>query len=206
MCGRYSLHGPHSRLRRQFGVDDDLEYDSYNIAPGSRIPVIRPGRRLELVRWGLRAGGRVANVRDDSTVKPWARSLLRERVVLPMSGFYEWQAPKEPRGRKQPYYMTPMSSDYLAVAGAIARWDDRGATLFTSAPNDLLAPIHDRMPVLLDAEGVELWLDPDTPIARVLELLRPAPDGALRMWPVGIAVNRVTPETDGPALIEPCPA
>lgn len=203
MCGRYALHGPFEALRTQFGLRTPpaLE-DRYNIAPSAPVLTIGPDREATLVRWGLRANGTVANVRDDScTQRPWARALLRTRCVIPVSGFYEWRAPASPRGRKQPFYATASDARYLAFAGALAQWDALGATLFTTAANRTMAPVHDRMPVLLDAHGVAAWLEPSTSPDALLALLRPAPDDALRVHPVGAAVGN--PRSQGAALIAP---
>lgn len=200
MCGRYALYGPHSRLREEFRVVQmpDLP-DRYNIPPSTDILVIRPDRRAELVRWGLRKGGQVANVRSDSVGKPWARALLGSRCVIPASGFYEWQA-AAPKARKQPFYVTPTDASYFAIAGALGSWDGPGATMFTTDACDLMATVHTRMPVLLDPVGVELWLDPQTPVSVLVELLQPAPEETLRLWPVELAVSNV--RNEGPALIE----
>lgn len=203
MCGRYALHGPFEALRAQFGLRalPALE-DRYNITPSSAVLTVGPDREATLVRWGLRANGTVANVRDDSCAnRPWARALLRTRCVIPASGFYEWRAPATPRGRKQPFYARPTGAPYLAFAAALARWDETGATLFTTAANRAMAAVHDRMPVLLDAQGVADWLAPTTGLDRLLALLRPAPEDALRLHPVGAAVGN--PRSQGPALIAP---
>jgi putative SOS response-associated peptidase YedK len=191
MCARYPLHGPHSRLREQFGLTDVPELaDRYNIAPSTDIVVVRLERRAKVLRWGLKKNGTVANIRDDSTDKPWARSLLAQRCVLPASGFYEWQKPAERRRRKQPFYVTPSGDGpYFAIAGAVGFWEGIGATLFTTTANEPMKAIHERMPVLLDAAGVDAWLDPETPLARLLELLRPAPDEQVRARRVSLAVT-----------------
>jgi putative SOS response-associated peptidase YedK len=207
MCGRYVLYGPDSRLVEGFDLRAPPPLlPRYNITPGSAVLAIREGpegRLAESIRWGLKRNGSVANVRDDSVAKPWAWRLLHARCVLPANGFYEWQVPGDPRARKQPWYLTSPGGGLLAFAGVVGRWEDAGVALFTTGPNETMRPIHDRMPVLLDAAGVDRWLDPHTPVAQAVALLRPAPDAALRAWPVSTAVNDAHHE--GAQLIEPLP-
>ncbi len=207
MCGRYVLYGPEGRLREAFGLRELPPFrPRWNIAPGAEVLAIRQardGRRAEMVRWGLRRNGAVANVRDDSVGKPWAWRLLHARCVLPADGFYEWQPARSPAGRKQPWCLAPASDGFFAFAAVLGDWDGRGVSLFTTEPNETVRPIHDRMPALLDARGVERWLDPRTPLADAVHLLGPAPDSAMRAWPVSTAVNDARHE--GPTLIEPLP-
>jgi putative SOS response-associated peptidase YedK len=201
MCGRYALYGPHSRLREQFGVLELPELiDRYNIPPSTDILVIQPSRQAELVRWGLKKGGKVINVRSDSVEKPWARALLGTRCVIPASGFYEWQQPRVPKARKQPFYISPSEAPYFAIAGALGFWEGRGVTMFTAGAYVAMAELHDRAPVLLDEAGMDTWLDPDTPDADLVKLLQPVPESAVRIRPVGLAVSNA--RNEGPELIE----
>ena len=207
MCGRYVLYGPDSRLVEGF----DLRaipplLPRYNITPGSAVLAILQGpegRRAQTLRWGLKRNGSVANVRDDSVAKPWAWRLLHERCVLPADGFYEWQAPGGAGARKQPWYVSSASGGLLAFAGVLGHWEEAGVAIFTTGPNESMRPIHERMPVLLDAAGIDRWLDPHTPAAQAAQLLRPAPDATIRAWPVSTAVNDAHHE--GAQLIEPLP-
>lgn len=203
MCGRYVQYGSPERLSRLYQLRGlPAFFPRYNIAPGTDVLVILTasfGRRGEMVRWGLRPDGTVANVRDDSADKPWARVLLKSRCVIPANGFYEWRAPAEPHGHKQPFYVTPAADEFFAFAGVIGSWEGRGVSLFTTGANVAMQPIHDRMPVLLDAAGVDAWLDPGTSVNDVLDLLRPPPADSVRAWPVSTAVN--DPRHDGAELI-----
>lgn len=205
MCGRYVLYGPDSRLVEGFDLrTPPLLLPRYNITPGSAVLAIfqgPQGRQAREVRWGLKRNGSVANVRDDSVAKPWAWRLLHTRCVLPANGFYEWQALRDSGGRKQPWYLSSPTDRLLAFAAVLGRWDEDGVALFTAGPNETMRPIHDRMPVLLDAEGVDRWLDPHTPVAEATHLLRPAAEKALRAWPVSSAVNDARHE--GEQLIAP---
>jgi putative SOS response-associated peptidase YedK len=211
MCGRYALHGPHGRRREALGdevarslvdrfIDDLVRHTRYNIAPGSDVPVIavRDGEpELRLVRWGLKQDGKPFNIRSDSAPKPWARSLLRSRVVFPASGFYEWQA--QGRGPKQPWYFRDPEGRYLAIAGVVGHWEGLGAAMFTCDANDVMRPVHDRMPVVLDEAGAAAWLDPATRFDDMLALLHPA--APLVRYCVGRAVGNS--RNEGPGLVEP---
>ena len=210
MCGRYAIHGPHSRRREALEdaaarslvdrfIDDLIRHTRYNIAPGTEVPVIaaRGGEpELRVVRWGLKKDGKPFNIRSDSATKPWARSLLRSRVVFPASGFYEWQA--QGRGPKQPWYFRDPEGRYLAIAGVTGQWDGPGAAMFTCDANEIMRPVHDRMPVVLDEAGVAAWLDPATRLDDVLALLRPA--APLVRHRVGRAVGNS--RNEGPGLVE----
>ena len=205
MCGRYVLYGPDSRLVEAFDLRGGAALlPRYNIAPGSGVVVIRQdeqGRHAETLRWGLRRNGSVANLRDDSAGKSWAWPLLHARCVIPANGFYEWQAPEGPHARKQPFYLSPQGAPLFAMAAVVGHWEDTGVALFTTGPNAVMRPIHDRMPVLLDAAGLRAWLDPHTPVREAVRLLQPAPQDALSAWPVSTQVNDAHHE--GPHLIEP---
>src|SRR5690606_3488114 len=122
MCGRYAIYGPHSRHRPAQAdptlvdrfTDELLAHVRYNIAPSTRVPVIamrEGGPALDVLRWGLKADGKPFNIRDDSADKPWARTLLKSRVVFPLSGFYEWQAQES--GPKRPHFFVPADGDWL---------------------------------------------------------------------------------------------
>lgn len=144
------------------------------------------------------------NARAESVVdKPMFRDAFRRtRCVIPASGYYEWKS--LPDG-KQPYYITPTSGPILSIAGLWSEWRDRvnGETLVTctmivTQANSLVSSIHDRMPVLFDEEGIEDWLAGKGGI----ELLVPAAEDALRMWPVSRRVSKPG-NGDDPSLIEP---
>jgi putative SOS response-associated peptidase YedK len=197
----------------------------WNIAPGSDILVIgqREGRpALAALRWGLvprwardpAIGNRLANARSEAiATKPSFRAAFRRRrCLVPASGFYEWQQ-RAGAERKQPWFMSATDGQLLAMAGLWEFWrrpEDsdsempqslRTVCLITTEPNALMAPIHDRMPVLLSGKACAQWLDPDTP-PQVLEgLLSAAPEGFLQAWPVSRAVSKAS--HDGPELIAP---
>ena len=131
--------------------------------------------------------------------------MRRRRCIVPMSGFYEWQA--RPAG-KRPHYICPVDVMFIGVAALWERWvrptdgeEIDTFTLVTTDANAMMAPLHDRMPVILPAESYGLWLDSRHPVAEVTEWIRPAHEGVLRHYPVGKTVGRVS--NDGPELIEP---
>src|SRR5690606_33686215 len=99
-------------------VEGLSNHTSYNIAPSTQVPIITMkggDPALEVLRWGLKPDGKPFNIRDDSADKPWARPLLRTRVVFPLSGFYEWQAQES--GPKRPHLFVPAQDAWLAIAG-----------------------------------------------------------------------------------------
>lgn len=180
MCGRYSLTSPPEAMRRLFGFSTRPNLPArYNIAPTQDVPVVRlgdreGGRELAMMRWGLVpswAGeiGRVApliNARIESVLsKPAFRQAVRaRRCLVPADGFYEWAGPA---GGKQPYYVTLGARPLFAFAGIWERRRDAaGAALdsmaiLTAPSNRILAPIHDRMPVIVTPREYAMWLDCD---------------------------------------------
>ncbi|MCV0402461.1 MAG: SOS response-associated peptidase [Chloroflexi bacterium] len=218
MCGRFSQGEPSHRISDYFGAypDDDLPDGLYNVPPTETIRMVvqrEDERRLVAAQWGFRpfwaAGDRRPGAKSwinarsetawDSSV--FGRSLRGRRCIVPADAFYEWDRTTSPR---QPYAIGPAAEGgMLALAGIWTPLHDEGLTaaILTTAPNELLAPIHDRMPVILDADGWEAWLDPDADLGLVAALMRPAPADQVRMWPVSTAVNRVA--SDGPDLLRP---
>ena len=202
----------------------------YNVAPTDDVYAIatRHGvRKLGTFRWGLvphwakdpKVGNRMINLRAETvSEKPsFQRTLQRHRCVIPADGFYEWKHLGRGR-RKQPFFIRAKDGEPLALAGLWEAWKERGddagpeeeaeaewlrtCTVLTTEPNDLLAPVHDRMPAILTPEDVDTWLDEDvTDVSTLSKLLRPYPSELLEMWPVTTEVNTVT--NDGPELVEP---
>jgi putative SOS response-associated peptidase YedK len=213
MCGRFGMSVPRPRLSEAFPhVDFPLTLaPRFNIAPTQDVLALRQagGRATaELVRWGLGAPGgagrALINVRSETAVRdgPYRRLLQHERVVIPASHFYEW------RGRR-PLLIRPRAG-LLAFAGLRDWWTDprTGATvpavtILTCPPNDLLRPVHSRMPVILDPAGWQAWLDPRTSLARVAAALVPCPDDRLEVLPASPLVN--DHRNEGPELLEPVP-
>ena len=224
MCGRYALHGPQSRLRDYFDLRVSAEWQARdNIAPQSDVLVIRQrpelGRVGQMVRWGLiprwardvSIGLKLNNARAETVAeKPsFKSSFERHRCLIPASGFYEWQAVDEAgKTRKQPWYIRPAGDgEFLAMAGLLAAWrSPQGADIvstcvITTTPNELMAPIHDRMPVLLAPTQFDAWLDPAfRDVAALSQWLQPAAAEGMLARPVGSRVSNA--RNEGPELID----
>ena len=195
----------------------------FNIAPTQPIAAVRqlgPGepRQLDALRWGLipswakdpAIGNRMINARAETLAeKPAYRAAYRQRRCLVLAdGFYEWQ--KTASG-KQPYYIRLADDRPFAFAGLWERWQDKtlkdapvleSCTIITTDANQLVQPIHDRMPVILAPEDYEQWLDPSLDAAEQLApLLRSYPAEKMTAYPVSSLVNR--PTNDSPECIQP---
>ena len=211
MCGRYALEAPRSQLSRRFALDECVDFPArYNIAPASEIAVIRQSpvgeRVLHLLRWGLvphwakdpAIGARLINARGESlSEKPAFREAFRRRrCLIPASGFYEWQPTAAAAGpaRKQPYYSSLKSGETMAIGGLWEAWTMpsgeilRSCCIVTTAANELLQPIHARMPLILAAEHWPAWLSASVADAR--PLIGPFPAVAMQTWPVSPRVGR----------------
>ncbi len=224
MCGRYSLTSPPEAIRRLFALEGPAPNfgPRYNIAPTQEAPVVGLGkdgerRGLAMLRWGLvpfwsegpDSRYTMINARAESVrSKPAFRAAFRERrCLVPADGFYEWKA--EGAGKpKQPYRIVRRDGEPFAFAGLWEHWAPkeesdqepiRSFTIIVTDANELLAPIHDRMPVIVAPEDHHRWLrgDPDEAEA----LLRPFPPDALLSYPVTTRVN--APKNDDPGCIEP---
>jgi putative SOS response-associated peptidase YedK len=138
--------------------------------------------------------------------KPAFRAAFRKRrCLVPADGFYEWQKTGD---GKQPWYVRDSGGEPMALAGLWELWDppDGGeplasCTIITTGANELMRPLHDRMPVVLDEAGRAAWLDPAAEPQQLEALLAPAPDGILEAWPVSRRVN--SPFNEDPSLVEP---
>jgi putative SOS response-associated peptidase YedK len=223
MCGRFVLTTPADALAAEFAADTGglLLRPRYNIAPTQEIVVVRNvgGRRtLSMLRWGLipfwakdpSISTKLLNARAESCCeKPSYRDAVRKRrAIVPASGFYEW---KKEGARKQPWYFrsaTPQAS--LAIAALWESWKSpegeivESCCLLTTSANSVLAPVHDRMPVILDPDGVDRWLDPSQTDSKLFaDLFVPTP-APLEAWPVSTGVNAV--RNDDARNIEPIEA
>lgn len=208
MCGRFVLTTPADALAREFAaLDPGLALGArYNVAPLQNVVIVREAdgkRSLAMVRWGLlpawtkdpALASRLINARSETVAeKPSFRQAVKtRRCLVPACGFYEWK--REGR-RRQPWYFTSTRPRTLAIAGLWERWRSpegeivETCCLITAPANALVAPVHDRMPVLLDESGCARWLDAGiTDAAPLQSLLVPAPEESLRAWPVSPAVG-----------------
>lgn len=218
MCGRFSQGEPSKRISDYFGAypDEDLPDGLWNVPPTEQIRIIveRDGeRRLTAARWGFQPFW--ADGQRDGPVRSWINAraetawdspafgpaLRATRCVIPADAFYEWDRATSPR---QPYAIGPAEEDaFLPMAGiwSATRHAPPTVAILTTTPNGLVERIHNRMPVILERDLLDDWLDPATPSADLAPMLVAAPESTLRMWPVSTAVNRV--QVDGPQLLSP---
>ncbi|MFV1965068.1 MAG: SOS response-associated peptidase [Pirellulaceae bacterium] len=213
MCGRFTLRTPASVLIEQFGLDGSPQLKlRFNIAPTQLVAAIRvlPGeskRHVAMLRWGLvpswakdpAMGHRMINARAETAAeKPSFRSAFRRRRCLVLAdGYYEW---KKVGSRKQPYYFRLSEGRAFAFAGLWEVWREGEAsddaletcTIMTTEPNELGRPIHDRMPVIIDPENYDEWMDPRMQDRERIEpLLRPYDANQMTAEPVSTYVNNV---------------
>lgn len=218
MCGRFSLDmAEHRRAERLFGrlgASLLVRPPRYNIAPTQFTPVIaqKPGKKAAVIDmlWGLvpfwaadrKAGIRAINARAETLrEKPAFRNAFRRsRCLVPASGFYEWRHDGAKR-RKTPFYFSSADPGTpLVFAGLWERWEREGEPLesfsiVTTVANGFVAPIHDRMPVILREDDWEAWIDPGNTDGGTLQaLLKPAGEEVLHCWEVGTYVNNARNE------------
>ncbi|MEP0912187.1 SOS response-associated peptidase [Leptolyngbya sp. GB1-A1] len=218
MCGRYTLAQAADRLAEAFDLDDVPSMPfRYNIAPTQAVPVVRAigqAPQLDLLHWGLipswskdpTIGFRLINARAETlTEKPSFRAAFRRRrCLIPADGFYEWQQVER---KKQPYYFCRDGHQPFAFAGLWEHWESadgeiESCTIVTTEANHLLRSIHHRMPVILQPEDYEQWLDPQVQEGdRLQHLLYPDEDKTFIRYPVSTKVNR--PQNDTLQCIEP---
>ncbi|HEX8440996.1 SOS response-associated peptidase [Archangium sp.] len=220
MCGRVTIQTPALALAREFaltGIRTALEQPRYNLAPTQLMPVVinDGARMLDAYRWGLipswakeaSIGNKLINARGETVAeKPSFRSALkRRRCLVLVDGWFEWKQSTKP---KTPFYFHREDGRPMAFAGLWEEWNApdtgevlRTCTLITTGPNRLMAPIHDRMPVILSPEAQELWLRPEPQEASLLQpLLVPNEDEPLEAWEVARVVN--SPANDVVACVE----
>ena len=218
MCGRYVRQSDRELLANWFGVDIESAPQfapSYNVAPSSVQPVVRihrdfASREFALLRWGLvpfwakeaKFGYTTINARaEEAATKPAYREALKKRrCLVPADAFYEWQ--RIDKKTRRPFAFALTSGEPCALAGLWESWKPKEGepletfTILTTDANELMEPIHNRMPVILDKSDYERWLDPGEldsgDWARPpVDLLRPYPAEKMRAWPVGDRVGNV---------------
>ncbi|MBV9848144.1 MAG: SOS response-associated peptidase [Armatimonadetes bacterium] len=221
MCGRFTLHHSADEIAERFVAEllPDLE-PRYNIAPTQPVTVVTQNgaRHLAQYHWGLipswakdpKIGSRMINARAETLAeKPAFRTALkRRRCLIPADGFYEWQEADNPaEGGRTPMFIHRKDNALFAFAGLWDEWHTpdgsplRSCTIITGTPNPLIAPIHDRMPIILRPEDEGRWLDGSVADTQsLLSLLAPYPADELETYPVSRRVN--TPTADDPALVQ----
>ena len=220
MCGRYTLTVKPEVLAAMLRVElpEGLSLLRYNIAPTQPVPVVRSidgALRVDEIQWGfipswaksVAIGPRLINARSETAGSKLAfRAAMRERrCIIPATGFYEW---RREGLKKQPYFIRRRDGRPFVFAGLWTRWTaDDGSqidscAILTTLPNEMIRQIHDRMPVILDERGWDLWLNPEErDIRRIVHLLAPTPTDNLDIHPVSPLVN--SPANNGPECIEP---
>lgn len=219
MCGRFTLITEPEKILGRFRIQQ-MHFDlqpRYNIAPGQMIPAIiedRRQRKIGQLKWGLvpswaqdeKIGYKMINARAETlTEKPAFRRLFeRKRCLIPADGFYEWQQRKS---GKQPMRIMMKSGELFAFAGLFDTWIKpdgqkvHSCTIITTKPNEVVADIHDRMPVILREEDEAMWLDREKYDAELLRsLLIPYDPEEMRAYPVPTLVGN--PKNDVPDCIE----
>jgi putative SOS response-associated peptidase YedK len=224
MCGRFVAATPPDQVAAYFGATAEALLDpSWNVAPTNDVyAVLEDGglRHLDAFRWGLipswakdpKIGSRMINARAETLAEKnaYKAAFRKRRCLVPADGFYEWKALPGQK-RKQPYFIHRTDGEPLAFAGLWEVWRGpdrdqeplRTATIITTEANETMAPVHDRMPVILPASAWGEWLDRDLDDLEALgRLLVPAPT-LLTLRPVSTEVNSV--RNKGPELIEAVP-
>lgn len=219
MCGRFTVAVSAQLLLDEFGVEPQEEFQPrYNVAPQQDVPVI--GRNAEgedrfaMLRWGLVPGWAKSPRDVKGTINARAETLLdrpsfrepflHRRCLVVADGFYEWL---RTAGARQPWLFHLVNRRPFAFAGLWDSWrDENGDKLFscaivTTRANGVVAPIHDRMPVILDRDARTSWLDPATDTETLRRMLAPIDDALLTGFTVSTAVNAVA--NDSPECIEP---
>ncbi|MEH2073127.1 MAG: SOS response-associated peptidase [Nostoc sp.] len=209
MCGRFTLNQSAEALAQVFHVEPVLDLAAdFNIAPTRMVATVLRNpesekREFKQLYWGLipswakdaGMGAKLINARAETVAEKSAfRSAFKHRRCLVLAdGFYEWQ--RQP-GKKQPFYFRLQDGQPFAFAGLWERWRSPtneeviSCTILTTAANELLQPIHERMPVILEPQDYDLWLDSQVQTPQTLqELLRPYPAPAMTAYPVSTLVN-----------------
>jgi putative SOS response-associated peptidase YedK len=219
MCGRFTLMLDAEELVSEFDLQQvpaDV-FPRYNIAPSQPLLVVTDwgNRRAEWMRWGLvpswakdpSIGSKMINARSETVQeKPSFRNAFnRRRCLILADGFYEWRRAGG-KGPATPYYFHMVPHKPFAFAGLWEFWrspegdDLRTCTILTTQANGIVAPVHERMPVILNRERMAAWLTP-APAETLMSFLAPLPDAELAAFPVSRLVN--SPENDGPELVLP---
>ena len=217
MCGRMANTLPTDSVARLFSAtpaNDLPPVPDYNICPTQTVAVVtaEAGRRLRPMRWGFvphwykspTDGPLLINARSETVAeKPAFRAAVRERrCLVPVSGFYEWHRTKE---AKLPWYASRSDGTPLVLGGIWQDWGEDGLptlAILTTAANSAMAPIHDRLPLVIEQDDWGLWLGEKGHGAAVL--MKPAGDAVLTLHRVSTAVN--SNRAEGPELIEPIEA
>jgi putative SOS response-associated peptidase YedK len=223
MCGRFTQHNEEDEFEDRFNFSNPAGIPfkkRFNIAPSQNVPVVvveEDNRLLKLMRWGLvpfwakepSIGYKMINARAETiTVKAsFKNPLKKKRCLVLASGFYEW-IKTEKKSTKTPLYFRLKSKEPFAFAGLWDEWKQPDGdkllsfTIITTGPNELMKPIHDRMPVILRQKDENMWLDPElSDFDKLVPLLGPYPTDLMKAYEVSTMVN--SPKNDVPECIKP---
>jgi putative SOS response-associated peptidase YedK len=220
MCGRFTNSVRREQLAERFEITvPDTCRERFNVAPAQAVLGIRQREESTealMMRWGLiphwakdmKIAFKMINARAETLPeKPAYRSLLSsKRCLIPADGFYEWRVGAD--GKKEPIHFTLLDEPLFAFAGLWSSWTDRetgevidSCTIITTGPNELVAPVHNRMPVILTRDAEQAWLSPEVEKEEALSLLLPYPAAAMRAVAVSREVGSV--RNDYAALLDP---
>jgi putative SOS response-associated peptidase YedK len=217
MCGRFTLHTPTAQIEEAFHLHSGLELKPrYNIAPSQDIPIIRDTeneREMAMARWGLipgwskesRSKYSTINARIESVAeKPTYRTPFKKRrCLIPADGFYEW---KTVNGIKIPHHIRMKNSKVFAFAGLWDHWEDEegsieSCTIIVMPSNEVMKPVHERMPAIIAPAHYDLWLDSRiVDKQEIMHYLSPGPSSQLTAYPVSTWVN--TPKNNDERCIK----
>jgi putative SOS response-associated peptidase YedK len=224
VCGRFVSTSPPDEIAKYFGateVDERLEGPNYNVAPTQDVyAVLEDGgvRRVESLHWGLipfwakeaKIGNKMINARAETiaTSGAFKHAFKKRRCIIPVDGFYEWSK-AEGQAKKQPWFIHRPDDEPMAFAGLWEVWRPAGSedelvscTIITGEPNEKMAEIHHRMPVMLPPDAWTQWLDRDEQDTVLLgKLLVPAPSSLITFHPVSTEVNNA--RNQGEHLMDP---
>ena len=220
MCGRFSLHTPESTIREVFnpGNTEPLGLSPrYNIVPSQQIPIIRTtetSREMVLAKWGLipnwskesKSKYSTINARIESVAeKPTYRTPFKHRrCLLPTDGFYEW---KVINGNKVPHHIRMRDDSVFAFAGLWDHWEGEdtsieSCSIIVMPANEVMGPIHERLPAIIAPAHYELWLDSRiTDKQEIMRYLTSAPSSQLTAYPVSTWVN--SPKNNDERCVQP---
>jgi len=220
MCGRFAVNAPPKAIQTLFELPElpGVLRPRYNVAPSQKVAAVGlkgDGRRsLGQLQWGLvrswangpKDGPAPINARAEGIASKgmFAELVRGRRCLIPATGFYEWKTVGK---KKSPHHFRMRDGGPFALAGLWDVWGDASGPklatfcLITTAPNDVVRAVHDRMPVIVPAPEYARWLDPSTPLDQVTALLRPYPAGEMEGFAVGPAVGKVA--NDGPECLAP---
>jgi putative SOS response-associated peptidase YedK len=217
MCGRFAVTPELQKIAAYFGavpVALDAVTPSYNVAPTKLVPVVTYAqemqqRQISLMKWGLvpswakdaKIGNKMINSRAETVATKFRKNFAGRRCIIPANGFYEWHVET-----REPYFIKVTEQELLGFGGIWDSWKTpegewlHSFSIITGEPNELVAPIHNRMPVIIEADNFQRWLSPSLPLDDAAAMLKPFPADKMEAWRVSKAVNN--PRNDTPENLE----